>query len=126
MTYTRAADVYLGDVSSQVCEFLVRPRPCLFANPRHLAWRSDPSFAAWRLGPVFDDIAQLGDALDEAIVGQPRRVEAQRAYVAETFDLSATPSAIRAAEAIRDFLAQRRRAPLREVRLRPPERSAAE
>jgi len=29
MTYTRLADVYLGDVSSQVYEFLREPRPCL-------------------------------------------------------------------------------------------------
>ena len=32
MTYTLAADLYLGDVSSQVYEFLLRPRPCLFIN----------------------------------------------------------------------------------------------
>ena len=28
MTYTRAADIYLGDVSSQVYEFIAEPRPC--------------------------------------------------------------------------------------------------
>ncbi len=32
MTYTQAADIYLGDASSQVYEFLYRPRPCLFLN----------------------------------------------------------------------------------------------
>ncbi|MEG8017734.1 hypothetical protein [Sphingomonas sp. LR55] len=31
-SYTGAADVYLGDTSSQVIEFLVRPRPCVFLN----------------------------------------------------------------------------------------------
>lgn len=29
MTYTPAADIYLGDVSSQSYEFLLDPRPCL-------------------------------------------------------------------------------------------------
>src|SRR5690606_36439804 len=32
MSYTLGADIYVGDVSSQVYEFLVRPRPCLFIN----------------------------------------------------------------------------------------------
>lgn len=33
MSYTRAADIYLGDVSSQIYEFLRTPRPCLFLDP---------------------------------------------------------------------------------------------
>ncbi len=110
MTYTRAADVYLGDVSSQVCEFLVRPRPCLFANPRGIAWQGDPNFEAWRLGPVFEDVRDLGRTLDDAIRDHPSYAQAQRAYVAETFDLRATPSSTRAADAIAEFLAKRRAA----------------
>ncbi|WP_205012753.1 hypothetical protein [Nitrosomonas sp. HPC101] len=42
MTYTQAADIYLGDASSQVYEFLQRPRPCVFLNPKHLDWRAQP------------------------------------------------------------------------------------
>ena len=44
MTYLLGADIYLGDISSQVFEFLLRPRPCLFLNPHRLAWRDDPDF----------------------------------------------------------------------------------
>ena len=37
MSYTRAADIYLGDVSSQVYEFIYyRRRPCVFLNPNRL------------------------------------------------------------------------------------------
>src|SRR3546814_16391226 len=32
MSYTGSADLYLGDVSSQVAEYLYRPRPCVFLN----------------------------------------------------------------------------------------------
>ncbi|UCH10478.1 MAG: glycerophosphotransferase, partial [Fidelibacterota bacterium] len=32
MTYPRIADIYLGDVSSQIGEFLLKPRPCVFLN----------------------------------------------------------------------------------------------
>ncbi len=48
MSYTTAADIYLGDVSSQVYEFLYEPRPCLFLNSHEFAWKSDPNFAHWK------------------------------------------------------------------------------
>ena len=56
MTYALAADIYLGDASSQVYEFLIEPRPCLFANPHGIAWTGDPNFAHWEFGPVFTSI----------------------------------------------------------------------
>jgi hypothetical protein len=122
MTYTQAADVYLGDVSSQVCEFLARPRPCVFANPRRIAWRGDPSYAMWGLGPVFERVEELPAVLEAAIRDHARVRPAQEAYVRETFDLSETPSSRRAAQAIYTFLtgdggeAAKRAAPTRELR----------
>src|SRR3546814_20602400 len=38
MSYTSGADIYLGDVSSQVYEFLATPRPCLFLNAPQVDW----------------------------------------------------------------------------------------
>lgn len=52
MDYTRAASIYLGDVSSQVYEFIWTPRPCVFLNGRGLDWRGDEHFTHWRLGDV--------------------------------------------------------------------------
>lgn len=104
MTYTQAADVYLGDVSSQLCEFVARPRPCLFANPRRIAWQDDPSFAMWKLGPVFERVEDLPGALDAAIRGHADLRAAQEAYVRATFDLSDVPSSRRAADAIHTYL----------------------
>lgn len=52
MTYTLGADIYLGDVSSQVYEFLSRPKPCIFLNPHNVSWEGDPDYAHWALGPV--------------------------------------------------------------------------
>lgn len=122
MTYTNAADVYLGDVSSQVCEFLARPRPCVFANPRRIAWQGDPSYAMWGLGAVFERASELPAALDAAIRGHAQLRSAQEAYVRETFDLGETPPSRRAAQAIYAFLtgdggdAAKRAAPPRELR----------
>ncbi|HEU4427613.1 MAG TPA: hypothetical protein VFT98_02570 [Myxococcota bacterium] len=104
MTYTLAADVYLGDVSSQVCEFLARPRPCLFANAHRVRWQGNPSYEAWKLGPVFERASELPEKLDEALRDHARVRAAQEAYVRDTFDLTLIPSSRRAAEAIQRFL----------------------
>ncbi len=45
MTYTRAADVYLGDVSSQVYEFLSESRPCVFLNAHDVDYRGDANYS---------------------------------------------------------------------------------
>jgi len=66
MTYTQRADIYLGDASSQVYEFLLRPRPCVFLNAHKALWQGDPNFAHWRAGPVIEDAAALGPALAAA------------------------------------------------------------
>ncbi|RVT93897.1 glycosyl transferase [Sphingomonas crocodyli] len=64
MSYTRAADIYLGDVSSQIYEFLAKPRPCVFLDPARTAWRGNPDYAMWRYGAVACDpdaaMAELG------------------------------------------------------------------
>lgn len=104
MSYTLAADLYLGDVSSQVCEFLIKPRPCLFANAHHAAWQNDPNYAAWQLGPVFENAGELEDALALAFESHPRYRALQERYFRETFDLRDTPSARRAAAAVAEFL----------------------
>lgn len=105
MTYTQAADIYLGDASSQVYEFMQRPRPCIFLNPRHLPWRGDPNFEHWTAGPVIASIP----ALDQALATAPASFDAtyhaiQERLLRATFDLNATPSALRAARAIHGFL----------------------
>ncbi len=108
MTYTLGADIYLGDASSQVYEFLVRPRPCVFLNAAGAAWRSDPDFAHWRLGQVVDSLAGLPAALDRAASVQPGFEPAQRDAFAATFSFTAAASTVRAAEAIIAWLRARR------------------
>lgn len=111
MTYTRAADIYLGDVSSQIYEFLRTPKPCLFLNPTNAAWQGDESFYHWLYGPVLSSTDHLIDAVEAARVGHAAYVEIQKAGFAESFDLQATPSSERAARAIADRLTARARHP---------------
>jgi hypothetical protein len=104
MTYTRAADLYLGDVSSQVYEFMAQPRPCVFINAHRVEWRGDPNFAHWSAGPVIEDITALGNALSEARAEQAERFRPiQEGLLARTFDLTDEPSSIRAARAIAEL-----------------------
>lgn len=108
MTYTMGADIYLGDASSQVYEFLVRPRPCVFLNSHGHDWQGKVDFAHWQAGEVIDDPARLGAALDRAGELHESRYRAvQEALFAERFELNDTPSSVRAAQAIA-MLADRR------------------
>jgi len=104
MAYTDRADIYLGDASSQVYEFLRRPRPCVFLNTHHFAWANDPSFAHWRAGPVIDDPADLGTALAQAREDHDRlHRPIQQAMFDDSFDLTEEPSSIRAGRALATF-----------------------
>ena len=101
MTYTNRADIYLGDVSSQIYEFLLNPRPCVFLDAHETDWIDDKNYAHWRAGPVINDPACLGDALSEAMRDPGGRyAAAQKHLLKETFDLTDTPSSLRAAEAV--------------------------
>jgi hypothetical protein len=117
MTYTRRADVYLGDVSSQVYEFLREPKPCVFLDAHGPDWRGDPNYAHWTAGRVVSDVERLGEALDAALDEHRTHYRAvQRQLLERTFDLTEEPSADRAARAIADFAASRRGAVARDVR----------
>lgn len=100
MTYTAAADVYLGDVSSQVYEFLRTPRPCLFIDSHDTNWRGNPNYAHWQAGDVIKNTSRLGSAIEQALATHDRYRSAQKALFESSFDLRAEPSSKRAARAI--------------------------
>lgn len=103
MSYTTSADVYLGDVSSQIYEFVVRPRPCIFLNLDRRAWQGDPAFAHWRLGQVIEDLADLPRALARAADLQPGFIDAQETAMRDSIDQSPIPASRRQADLILDF-----------------------
>jgi len=104
MTYTNLADIYVGDVSSQVYEFLHRPRPCLHLNAHHLAWQGNPDYAHWRAGPVVGPDTDILDAVDKAVATHGSYLSAQRDLLNDTFSVTGEPAASRAAHAITAFL----------------------
>lgn len=104
MTYTAAADIYLGDVSSQVYEFLHTPRPCLFLDAHATKWDGDANYAHWQAGEVVTGTDGLGDALDRAVAQHDRYRPVQRALFQRSFELTAERSAVRAARAVMSVL----------------------
>ncbi|MBT9470824.1 MAG: hypothetical protein IV099_06525 [Phenylobacterium sp.] len=104
MAYSNEAHIYLGDVSSQVYEFLARPRPCIFLNPRNLAWQGDANFAHWNAGPVIAGVEELGRALGAAGESHEKHYRAtQRELFEARFDLTDEPSSVRAARAVAHY-----------------------
>lgn len=108
MTYTNMADVYLGDVSSQIYEFIKTPRPCLFLNSHQVKFENDENYAHWRLGSVIASVDELGAALACAEVRHKTHYrQVQTDLFNYTFDLREEPSSSRAAGVIARLLAER-------------------
>lgn len=108
MSYSNAADIYVGDVSSQVYEFLYRPRPCLFLNSHRVQWRGNPNYEHWQAGPVIESPRDLGQGLREALATHKAQyLPVQEDMRARSFDPSDKPASARAAEALLQFIARR-------------------
>lgn len=103
MTYTEAADVYIGDISSQVYEFVRRPRPCIFLNLDRIDWRSNENYTHWKLGQVIDSLDELPPALERARAVQPQFEPLQQELARWSLDPSPEPASERQARAILDF-----------------------
>lgn len=108
MSYTLAADVYIGDMSSQVYEFLHRPRAVFFIDVHSGKVPSDgpPAYEMWQNGPVVRDAGALFDLVPRwQAVAAEYRAEQERlmAYTADTSDPRMASE--RGADAIAEFLA---------------------
>ncbi len=105
MTYTFGADIYLGDVSSQVYEFWLQgPKPAIFLNAHNFDWLNDVHFQSWHLGKVINNIDNLKEILDSRNDWQKEFAEKQRQAIAYTFDIDPEKSSSkRVAEAIKEI-----------------------
>jgi hypothetical protein len=105
MSYTNMADIYLGDVSSQVYEFLKTPRPCVFLNTHSIDYEDDPNYAHWQSGPVIDQIGSLEAALDRSTTYHVEHYQPiQQALFDYTFDVGDESASTRAARTIANIV----------------------
>ncbi len=107
-SYTAAADLYLGDTSSQLIEFLARPRPAVFLNAHARAWADDPAYAMWRAGEVVGDLADLIPAIARAPARHADFVATQRDIAGAALGDASGAGSRRAADAVLRVLANPR------------------
>lgn len=106
MSYTTAADIFIGDVSSQVYEFLIRPRPCIFLNPHRVKWRGNPDFLHWTLGDVIEDPSELMRAIRNAHARHHLYVKKQEELVSASIGDCTPGASKRAADAVLAFMSR--------------------
>ena len=107
MTYTKYADIYLGDYSSQALEFtLLKRRPCIFLNANYSAEKA----ISWQMGKVYEDISSnlLGLAIkDSETLFHERYKKEQDNVINKLFTLPENgSSSSAAASAITSFFRQ--------------------
>lgn len=107
MTYTAHADIYVGDVSSQVYEFLVKPRPCVFLNTSGVNWRNNPHFLHWNLGEVVEQPEEVMPVIMRAHAVHARYRSLQEKLVKESLGDPVLGASKRGASAIMRFMKQR-------------------
>ena len=98
MTYTLSADIYLGDVSSQVYEFLVNEKPCLFLNPNNFQWKGDPNFQCWNYGDVLESFENFDELISSSIDRHSSYLNIQKKAFEKRFYKSTKTSSQLAAE----------------------------
>jgi hypothetical protein len=103
-TYASCASIYVGDVSSQVYEFLANPRPCVFLNAHGIDWRNNPNYLHWHLGDVVDHPSKLYGAIRAAPERHHLYRERQLELAAAALGDRSPGASERAAAAILDFL----------------------
>ena len=105
MSYMLAADAYIGDASSQIYEFLLRPRPVFLLDPNGaLHVEGDTALPFLAAGPRCAGSKPLTKVIPTWRETGADYVQAQRNLVAYTFHTGDTPSPQRAAAAIAEAL----------------------
>ena len=102
MSYTTHCDIYLGDVSSQVYEFLRHPRPALFVDAHGVGRTDDVNYRHWQAGPLVQPGDDIIAAIDHAVASHDQYRASQEYLFARTFDVTHEAAAKRAADAILD------------------------
>ncbi|MBB5280836.1 hypothetical protein HNQ87_002005 [Pacificimonas flava] len=104
-SYTAAADLYLGDTSSQLLEFLMTPRPAVFLNTHETDWPSDPSYDMWGAGEVVTRAEDIMAAIARAPQRHADYIAFQQSYAESALGDTSGAAAARAAEQILRILA---------------------
>ena len=109
MSYMLSADGYIGDASSQIYEFLMRPRPAFLLDPNGaLAKQGENDLPFLGTGRSARNPAELAELLqDWEAIGERFRPR-QQELIDHTFSLTEAPPSVRAANAIAEAIRGRK------------------
>ena len=103
-TYIAISDIYIGDVSSMVYEFIAKKqRPCIFLNAHNANWKNNPDYNFWKYGPVIDNFSNFENALNNAITDK-RYLSIQKEKIKSYISVTDEKPSLRAAKAILEFI----------------------
>tara|TARA_A100001011_G_C14318493_1_gene849189 strand:+ start:1579 stop:2652 length:1074 start_codon:yes stop_codon:yes gene_type:complete len=67
-TYSSLADIYIGDISSIVTEWILqKPRPCIFINAHGKNWENNDDYYMWKFGSVISDFNDFENVVKKSI-----------------------------------------------------------
>ena len=67
-SYLNVADVYIGDVSSMVTDFIIKKnKSCIFINSHNIDWQNNKSFEFWNCGKVINKLTEFDSTIDSAL-----------------------------------------------------------
>lgn len=104
MTYTLSADIYLGDVSSQIYEWIIKPRPAIFLRAHGDAPAQNKGYLHWPMGQVVDRVSDLPQALRRALPFDAAKRRLQEETFARNFSRTGETAASRGAREILAYL----------------------
>jgi hypothetical protein len=104
MTYTLAAGIYLGDVSSQIYEWIIKPRPAIFLRAHGSEPAQSRGYHHWPMGQIVDRVTDLPAALANALPFSAEMRSRQEEAFAANFSRTGESAARRGALEILAFL----------------------
>lgn len=103
-TYLSISDMYIGDVSSMVYEFIARkPKPCIFFNAHGIEWKNNPDYKFWNFGTVFNTFSEFKENFKSAI-NDKKTLEFQKENIKKYIEITDEKSSVRAAKEILKFV----------------------
>ena len=80
-SYLNVADVYIGDVSSMITDFIFkRNKSCIFINSHDIEWKNDTNYKFWNCGKVINNLTELDSSVKTSLKENKYSKE-QKAYI---------------------------------------------
>ena len=106
MSYTLGSDAYIGDVSSQVYEFLIRPRAAYFIDVHAETGGGEYRYPFWEAGVKVGGARTLFPLLGDHAENSARHRPAQEGLFRRTFSRTSTTASARGAACLRSLMTQ--------------------